>query len=67
MLAKEAIAEGSPLLHVPESLMLTANTALKSKHCGSLVKAAELSEWQVGMLCACSVSTVDSSGGWDES
>jgi hypothetical protein len=35
------------LLQVPEKLMLSANTALSSKHCGKLVRAAELSEWQV--------------------
>jgi hypothetical protein len=38
------------LLQVPEKLMLSANTALSSKHCGKLVKQAELSEWQVRMV-----------------
>lgn len=37
------------LPQVPEKLMLSANTALSSKHCGKLVKQAELSEWQVGL------------------
>lgn len=48
MLAAESVQEGALLLQVPEQLMLSANTALKSKLCGKLVRDAELSEWQVG-------------------
>jgi hypothetical protein len=47
MLAAAAIEEGQVLLQVPESLFMTANTAVKSKLCGKLVKSAELPEWQV--------------------
>lgn len=49
MLASAPVQEGSLLLQVPERLMLTANSALASKHCGKLVREAELSEWQVGV------------------
>jgi len=59
MLAAESVQEGALLLQVPEQLMLSANTALKSKLCGKLVRDAELSEWQVGpsitaqLRCVC--------------
>jgi hypothetical protein len=47
MMAAAAIQEGQVLLQVPDLLFMTANTAVKSKLCGKLVKAAELPEWQV--------------------
>jgi hypothetical protein len=50
MMAAAAIQEGQVLLQVPETLFMTANTAVKSKLCGKLVKAAELPEWQVRSL-----------------
>ncbi|KAF6255861.1 hypothetical protein COO60DRAFT_168180 [Scenedesmus sp. NREL 46B-D3] len=50
MLAAAAIQEGQVLLQVPESLFMTANTAVRSKLCGKLVKAAELPEWQALVL-----------------
>lgn len=50
MLASQPIAAGSLLLQVPERLFLTANTALRSKQCGKLVRAAELTEWQVRVV-----------------
>lgn len=50
MLAAQEVAEGALLLQVPEKLMLSASTALSSKHCGKLVRVAELSEWQALVL-----------------
>jgi hypothetical protein len=47
MVAAAAIQEAQVLLQVPDTLFMTANTAVKSKLCGKLVKAAELPEWQV--------------------
>jgi hypothetical protein len=47
MMAAAAIQEAQVLLQVPDTLFMTANTAVKSKLCGKLVKAAELPEWQV--------------------
>lgn len=61
MLAAQAVAEGSLLLQVPEKLMMSANTALKSKHCGKLVRDAELSEWQV---CVLGTTVCSDAGDW---
>lgn len=55
MLAASNISENQVLLQVPKALFMTADNALKSKHCGSLIKREKLSEWQVRL--GASIST----------
>jgi hypothetical protein len=42
------VQPGQPLLTIPRQLLMTEKSAKASKHCGELVEAAGLTEWQVG-------------------
>lgn len=50
MVTERAIQKGSPMLAVPSSLLMTAETARKSPLCGPLVESKELDDWQALIL-----------------
>lgn len=48
MVTSRAVEKGAPLLAVPHSLLMTADTARASPVCGDLVDSKDLDDWQVG-------------------
>lgn len=50
MLAKSAVPQGALLFSIPEALLLTANSGVRSPLCGQLIKQHELGEWQALVL-----------------
>ncbi|CAG9460877.1 unnamed protein product [Pedinophyceae sp. YPF-701] len=56
LVADESLSQGQLLLRVPKWAMMTAESGAASAHCGALIDAANLSEWQalcLHLLCEC--------------
>jgi hypothetical protein len=47
MITDTPVAKGAPLLAVPRSLLMSAQTARASPVCGALVESKGLDDWQV--------------------
>jgi hypothetical protein len=52
MVTSKAVQQGAPLLAVPRSLLISADTARASPLCGPLLERSDLDDWQVGG-CKC--------------
>ncbi|KAI8467932.1 MAG: hypothetical protein J3K34DRAFT_460119 [Monoraphidium minutum] len=50
MVTAGPVGAGAPLLAVPRSLLMTADTARSSPACGDLIRKAELDDWQALIL-----------------
>lgn len=57
MVTSEPVARGAPLLAVPRSLLMSAETARSSPACAALLERSDLDDWQVRTTAAAQAAT----------
>ncbi len=51
MVTRQHVQQGQALVRVPQQLMLTQDSARRSRACGSVCSRPEVTEWQVSHVC----------------
>jgi len=66
LIAERALRKGEALLHVPESLLITPDTALRDSSIGTLLDHAGLPAWTVlaALLAELRLGLTGSTGKW---